>query len=128
MYSLVEVSGVGQRSMHWLKKPPPSEDEVAAKIEEAVFMMTAELLLLSPSASGIEQKLAWAGKATHTLLSLQGDEAAKNAEELLWKWIDNSKFDLGMTKKLKSAVVQKIIDALIPLKEVVAVKPSAKDV
>jgi len=128
MYSLADVSGVGERSMHWLKKPPPSEDEVAAMIEDAIFTMTAELMLLSPPASNIEQKLAWASKATHKLLSVQDDETLSATKALLWKWIDSSKFDLSMTKRLKSAIVQNIIDALIPLKEVVTVKPSLEDV
>jgi hypothetical protein len=62
MYSLAEVSGKGERTMHLLKKPPPSEDEVAAMIEEALFDLTALLLPLAPlsSSKGIKNKLAWA--------------------------------------------------------------------
>jgi hypothetical protein len=128
MYSLAEVAGVGTRTMHWLKKPPPSEDEIAAMIEEAIFAMAAELLLLSPTSSSVEQKLAWVSKATHRLLSLPDDENLKATQNLLWKWINSSKFDLGMTKKLKSAIVQRIVQALIPLKSVVEVKYSGEDV
>merc|ERR1712118_300095 len=127
MYSLAEVSGVGERTMHWLQKPPPSGDEVAALIEKAVFAMTAELLRLSPPRSSIEQKLVWASKATHKLLGLQDDADLKATQALLWKWINTSKFDLGMTDKLKGMMVQKIMNALIPLKKVVAVKPSLDD-
>jgi len=128
MYSLAEVSGVGERTMHWLQKPPPSGDEVAALIEKAVFAMTAELLPLSPPRSSIEQKLVWASKATHKLLGLQDGADLKATQALLWKWINTSKFDLGMTDKLKGMMVQKIMNALIPLKKVVAVKPSLDDV
>lgn len=127
MYSLAEVSGKGERTMHWLKKPPPSEDEVAAMIEEALFDLTAMLLPLAPlsSSKGIKNKLAWAKEATMVLLS----SPLASAPALISKWMNGSEFELGMSKELKAATVQDIITALTPLQEVIEIRPtSAREV
>merc|ERR1711972_405060 len=127
MYSLAEVSGKGERTMHWLKKPPPSEDEVAAMIEEALFDLTAMLLPLAPlsSSRGINNKLAWAKEATMALLSFP----LEGAEALISRWMNEAEFELGMSQELKAAMVQDIITALAPLKDVIEIKPtSARDV
>jgi len=127
MYSLAEVSGKGERTMHWLKKPPPSEDEVAAMIEDALFQLTALLLPLAPlrSSKDIKHKLAWAEEATMALLSFP----LESAEALISRWMNEAEFELGMSKELKAAMVQDIITALAPLKDVIEIKPtSARDV
>jgi len=127
MYSLAEVSGKGERTMHWLKKPPPSEDEVAAMIEEALFQLTAMLVPLAPlsSSKDIKHKLDWAKEAMMALLSVP----LESAEALIARWMIDAEFELGMSKELKAAIVQDIITALAPLKDVIEIKPtSARDV
>jgi len=121
MYSLAEVSG--ERTMHWLKKPPPSEDEIAAMVEEAMFELTAMILPLGPLSSkkGIESKLAWAQEAMLALLS----SPLQDAEALILKFMNDAEYELGMSNKLKAALVQDILNALAPLKEVTEIRPKS---
>jgi hypothetical protein len=121
MYSLAEVSG--ERTMHWLKKPPPSEDEIAAMVEEAMFELTAMLLPLGPLSSkkGIESKLAWAQEAMIALLSTP----LQDAKALILTFMNDAEYELGMSNKLKAALVQDILNALAPLKEVVEIRPKS---
>lgn len=116
MYGLLEVGGNGKRTMHWLKKPPPSEDEIKEQINDIALKLTEELIVMAPTSSdkSLEGVLDWAVGATKMLLSLPEDAVKPSVIDM----INKSRYEQGMSAKLKGVRAQKILELVKVLRDV----------
>ena len=106
MYGLLETEATGDRTMHWLRKP-------GLTVEDAILELTGELIVLSPPRASFEDKLKWAAEAVKMLLAMPTSQVVPS----VLKMIEDSEYDLGMSKVLKEVKSGKVIELTQALKE-----------
>jgi len=110
MYGLLETEATGGRTMHWLRKP-------GLTVEDAILELTGELINLSPPRASFEDKLKWAAEVVKVFLAIPMNQVVPS----LLTMIEDSEYDLGMSKVLKEVKSGRVLELTQALKEALSI-------